>query len=126
MTSDALKVLISHPWRGNVRELENIMHRATLLASGEAIDQDVIRLSGIKIQATVPQVETNANAPLNENFVGRTVADMEKDLIVGTLNHCLGNRTQAAHILGISIRTLRNKLHQYNETTNKTDYQVAG
>lgn len=109
-----------------MRELENIMHRATLLASGEAIDQDVIRLSGIKIQATVPQVETNANAPLNENFVGRTVADMEKDLIVGTLNHCLGNRTQAAHILGISIRTLRNKLHQYNETTNKTDYQVAG
>ena len=45
-------------------------------------------------------------------FVGRTVADMERDLIIGTLEHCLGNRTHAANILGISIRTLRNKLKQ--------------
>lgn len=46
-------------------------------------------------------------------LVGRTVADVERDLILQTLDHCLGNRTHAANILGISIRTLRNKLHQY-------------
>ena len=48
-------------------------------------------------------------------MVGRTVADVEQDLILDTLDHCLGNRTHAANILGISIRTLRNKLKLYNE-----------
>jgi DNA-binding NtrC family response regulator len=47
------------------------------------------------------------------SLVGRTVADVERDLILDTLDHCLGNRTHAANILGISIRTLRNKLNQY-------------
>ena len=46
-------------------------------------------------------------------YVGQTVAQMEKTLILDTLNHCLGNRTHAANILGISIRTLRNKLNEY-------------
>ncbi|WP_341705652.1 helix-turn-helix domain-containing protein, partial [Ferrovibrio sp.] len=49
------------------------------------------------------------------NLVGRTVADVERDLIIDTLKHCLGNRTHAANILGISIRTLRNKLKQYSD-----------
>ena len=49
-------------------------------------------------------------------MVGRTVADVERDLIIDTLNHCLGNRTHAANILGISIRTLRNKLKLYGES----------
>jgi len=48
-------------------------------------------------------------------LVGRTVADVERDLILDTLQHCLGNRTHAANILGISIRTLRNKLQQYRQ-----------
>ena len=47
------------------------------------------------------------------SLVGRTVADVERDLILETLKHCLGNRTHAANILGISIRTLRNKLNEY-------------
>jgi DNA-binding protein Fis len=46
-------------------------------------------------------------------LVGRTVADVERDLILATLEHCLGNRTRAANVLGISIRTLRNKLSAY-------------
>ena len=49
------------------------------------------------------------------SFVGRTVADVERDLILDTLDHVLGNRTHAANILGISIRTLRNKLNQYSD-----------
>ncbi len=46
-------------------------------------------------------------------LVGRTVAQVERDLILETLKHCLGNRTHAANVLGISIRTLRNKLNEY-------------
>ena len=49
------------------------------------------------------------------NLVNRTVADVERELILNTLEHCLGNRTHAANILGISIRTLRNKLKQYSD-----------
>jgi DNA-binding NtrC family response regulator len=46
-------------------------------------------------------------------LVGRTVAEVERDLILVTLDHCVGNRTHAARILGISVRTLRNKLGEY-------------
>jgi DNA-binding NtrC family response regulator len=52
-------------------------------------------------------------ALVTRGLVGRTVADVERDLILDTLDHCLGNRTHAANILGISIRTLRNKLREY-------------
>ena len=48
-------------------------------------------------------------------MIGRTVEAVERDLIISTLDHCFGNRTHAANILGISIRTLRNKLRQYTE-----------
>ena len=54
-------------------------------------------------------------AARSPGLVGRTVAEVERDLILDTLGHCLGNRTQAARILGISIRTLRNKLNDYVE-----------
>ena len=115
--------LQSHHWRGNVRELENTMHRAVLLAQGDEIGPDAIMLSG---QSFAPP-ETAPAATANQvvlsrtqqaakgNLVGRTVADVERDLIIDTLSHCLGNRTHAANILGISIRTLRNKLKQYSD-----------
>jgi DNA-binding NtrC family response regulator len=57
----------------------------------------------------------NATA-VTRGLVGRTVADVERDLILDTLGHCLGNRTHAANILGISIRTLRNKLREYSQS----------
>ena len=55
----------------------------------------------------------NAAETISRAMVGRTVAEVEKELILDTLDHCLGNRTHASNILGISIRTLRNKLNQY-------------
>jgi DNA-binding NtrC family response regulator len=66
-------------------------------------------LSGPAAQAAA------AAQSVNRDLVGRTVADVERDLILDTLGHCLGNRTHAANILGISIRTLRNKLKQYGD-----------
>ena len=127
--TQAMDLLLSHAWRGNVRELENTMHRAVLLAQGNEIGTEAIVLSGGS-QDEVASVAATAAAAVRENgaepeladggnptkgLVGRTVAEVERDLIIDTLQHCLGNRTHAANILGISIRTLRNKLKQYNE-----------
>ena len=99
-----------------MRELENTIHRAVLLASGDEIGVDAIRTpDGETLLAAadpVARVAQTAEA-VTRALVGRTVADVERDLILDTLDHCLGNRTHAANILGISIRTLRNKLNEY-------------
>ena len=120
----ALAKLTNHPWRGNVRELENAIHRAVLLGDG---DGDEIGPDAVMLSFNEDRAETgngtasaaNGAAKIGANgsgqFVGQTVAEVERDLIVHTLSHCLGNRTHAANILGISIRTLRNKLKQYSE-----------
>jgi len=117
ITRDALSLLMSHHWRGNVRELENTVHRAVLMAQGNAIEADAIMLSGQGLAPESPQsaVPDQSAAAAAGSLVGRSVAEVERDLIINTLHHCLGNRTHAATILGISIRTLRNKLKQYSE-----------
>jgi two-component system, response regulator FlrC len=123
----ALKALLSHRWQGNVRELENTLHRAVLLASGSTIGSSAIVLPdgttpgqsshiiAAQDSACAPQ-HGSSEGSASPSLVGRTVADVERDLIIDTLKHCLGNRTHAANILGISIRTLRNKLNEYQET----------
>lgn len=112
LSDGARRAVAGAAWPGNVRELENAVHRAVLLAQGAEIDRDAIRLSdGFQSRA-------GAELPAGENgdtLIGRTVAEVEQALILQTLGHCLGNRTHAATILGISIRTLRNKLKQYSE-----------
>ncbi len=121
LADGAKRMLVSHAWRGNVRELENTMHRAVLLAGSNEIGPEAILLSNA--QPTYDHAGSLANSAAvaasaaatgaTKALVGRTVADVERDLIIDTLQHCLGNRTHAANILGISIRTLRNKLRQY-------------
>jgi two-component system, response regulator FlrC len=117
------RLLASHPWRGNVRELENTIHRAVLLATGDDIQPEAIRLpDGTQVgpgrSGDLPgpvQAAVDNAVAVTRGLVGRTVADVERDLILDTLDHCLGNRTHAANILGISIRTLRNKLREYSQ-----------
>ena len=123
LSRSAQHTLTTHKWRGNVRELENTIHRAVLLAQGPEISESAIRLPdgsrvGDAIAITSPVLiarAAHAAEAVNREMVGRTVADVERDLILQTLDHCLGNRTHAANILGISIRTLRNKLKQYTD-----------
>ncbi|WP_169568133.1 sigma-54-dependent transcriptional regulator [Sneathiella limimaris] len=125
----ALEKLKRNGWKGNVRELENTMHRAVLLAQGDDIGPEAIlmpdgsavpetpAMAGAAAPAAMASPSASAataEAAEGGSMVGRTVADVEKDLILNTLEHCLGNRTHAANILGISIRTLRNKLKQYS------------
>jgi DNA-binding NtrC family response regulator len=122
LSAEARQMLTRHTWRGNVRELENTMHRAVLLASGAEIGPEAIILSGGPLggvqDPVVAQAASAAASVISgakSNLVGKTVAEVERDLIIDTLSHCLGNRTHAANILGISIRTLRNKLKQYSD-----------
>ncbi|MDD3030502.1 MAG: sigma-54 dependent transcriptional regulator [Alphaproteobacteria bacterium] len=118
ISEDVAALLQTHHWRGNVRELENAMHRAVLLAQGDRIGPSALTFSGPSLvpdDVRVPSSSIPESAAQAGGFVGRTVADVERDLIIDTLSHCLGNRTHAANILGISIRTLRNKLKQYSD-----------
>jgi DNA-binding NtrC family response regulator len=119
-SATAKKMLTDHAWPGNVRELENAMHRAVLLAGGVEIGADAILLPQTASDAArkpEPAVQKVAEVAtqVSKGLIGRTVAEVERELILGTLDHCLGNRTHAANILGISIRTLRNKLKEYGE-----------
>lgn len=117
----AKRQLLTNPWRGNVRELENVLHRAVLVASGAEISSDALIGMGdayglgeaYGLGDDIDKAAARAGSVLTRDLVGRSVADVERGLILDTLDHCGGNRTHAARVLGISIRTLRNKLHEY-------------
>lgn len=97
---EAIELMHNYNWPGNVRELENMVHRSLLMSLGNKLSmQGILK----------PAEGSSTDAKL----VGRTVAEVEQELITQTLNHCHGNRTRAAELLGISIRTLRNKLKLY-------------
>ena len=118
LSAESRRTLTLNYWPGNVRELENTMHRAVLMATGSEIGPEAILTpDGTRLdqQKSAPAVAHAALAAeqVSRGLVGRTVAEVERDLILQTLKHCLGNRTHAANVLGISIRTLRNKLNEY-------------
>ncbi|AXK81136.1 sigma-54-dependent Fis family transcriptional regulator [Pseudolabrys taiwanensis] len=119
LSAEARHALTVNRWPGNVRELENTLHRAVLLSTEAEIGVDAIlspdgaRLDAVRGNDLAAQAAMAAEQ-ITRNLVGRTVAEVERDLILETLRHCLGNRTHAANILGISIRTLRNKLNEYS------------
>ncbi len=119
--------LKGYSWRGNIRELENTMHRAILVSLEDEIEPDAVHLQdglgsyapAAMTPAEKPQASAGESSVQNpggvESLIGRRISDVERDMILNTLDHCLGNRTHAANILGISIRTLRNKLNQYRD-----------
>ena len=77
------------------------------MGSGDQLEPNVIEVSSPETEASSPYT---SQTPLE----GRSVHDVEREHILRTLQHCFGNRTHAATILGISIRALRNKLHEYS------------
>jgi len=132
LSKEAEAKLQGYSWRGNIRELENTMHRAILMSVEDEVEADAIHLAdGVMGEAgSATAAPKNAPDPAGvgganvtqlqnpgavESLVGRKIADVERDMIINTLEHTLGNRTHAANILGISIRTLRNKLNQYKD-----------
>ncbi|MFQ5519009.1 MAG: sigma-54 interaction domain-containing protein [Mariprofundus sp.] len=107
LSSQAVRQLEQHVWPGNARELENCMHRAFLMAMDEHIQPEHLCLDA----SAMPVPEDDKQSGAVE--AGISIRDMERTLIEKTLVHVQGNRTEAAQLLGISIRTLRNKLHTY-------------
>jgi len=105
---ESLSRLKAHDWPGNVRELENVIQRAVVFAKNGEIGIDHLRLDGARPAATgTPSNGAGGLVP------GMSVAEAERILIIKTLEACADNRTKAAEMLDISIRTLRNKLHEY-------------
>jgi DNA-binding NtrC family response regulator len=115
LTDGAIAVLRAYGWPGNIRELKECIHRASLLAQGPRIEaEDLTRADGSPLEALVQIPAADGKIEVN-GLIGRTVEEVERELILGTLERCHGNRTSASNILGISVRTMRNKLRTFIE-----------
>lgn len=108
ITDEALRTLLKYHFPGNIRELENIIQRAIVLAQGEYITKDELPVSTIETATPV------ASGKLNE-----TIVTIEKKMIIDALKKTHGNQTAAASELGISERVLRYKMEKYGITQNK-------
>ncbi|HKK70115.1 MAG TPA: sigma-54 dependent transcriptional regulator [Candidatus Krumholzibacteria bacterium] len=104
VTDAAMQKIIEHSWRGNVRELENCLERSVILTENERLDRGDLRLD---------TEETGPGRAAHLDDSQLTLRDMERELILRRLDLTGGNRTRAAEMLGISVRTLRNKINQY-------------
>jgi two-component system, response regulator FlrC len=104
-SAGALDKLERYPWPGNVRELQNIVQRAILMSRGSVIEAAEIPLLNIKAPERTDWIE---DLPL-----GKPMRDVETHFIIETLKLHNGNRTHAAKTLGISLRTLRNKINEF-------------
>jgi len=102
-TDKAIQKLLGHNWPGNVRELQNVIQRAAIFCDGESIDTGDIEFSSPTIATAAPATEL------------KTIEAMERDMIQKALDKTDNNKTKAADILGISVRTLRNKLAEYRQ-----------
>jgi two-component system response regulator AtoC len=97
----AIQRLMVHNWPGSVRELKNLVHRAFILAEDE-ITVDNLPLGGEEVSSSALQVK-----------VGTSIADVERRLIMATLEQCDGDKKKAAQILGVSVKTLYNRLNEF-------------
>lgn len=115
--SDAcMQYLQQYGWPGNAREIENCMHRAFLTCTGDQLQVEHLHLEGSS--------EPGGNQG-SEIKAGISIHDMEQALIKQTIRHVKGNRTEAAKLLGISIRTLRNKLREMDSGMQFADEMVS-
>jgi len=110
LSENAKEKLLSYYWPGNVRELANIVERTIIMHTGDTIRAEDIKL---EFSCPVPQIRLPSDFGVCE-----TLASVEKNHILATLRRLSGNKTRAAKTLGISLRTLRNKLNEYQDETN--------
>jgi two-component system response regulator HydG len=101
-SAGALERLVSHRWAGNVRELENVVQRAVILCGADEVEAEQVVLE-----------EAPAAAAEAVRTGGRTIMELERDVILSTLERLNGNRTHTAKALGITVRTVRNRLRKY-------------
>lgn len=103
LSPEALKVMNEYHWPGNIRELKNAMQRAYLMSEGKMVAVD-----HLPTDVLTPEVVQR-----EEDYTEMTLEDLEKKHIVRTLEHMKGNKTKTAKTLGITVKTLYNKLHSY-------------
>ena len=116
-SSGAIKALTEYSWAGNVRELQNVVERAFILAEGMIIEK--LHLDqNIQNAEALPVVEKKAPVKAIE-FVHVTLEELEKGHIMSTLENLSGNKTKTAKVLGITVKTLYNKLHSYGVEFDK-------
>jgi len=118
LSSSALKKLRQYDWPGNVRELRNVLERAFILSSDEILPEHVqLEPEGLP-SASTARVERPSDEPLStiEVEIGSTIKDMERRLILATLDACDGEKKRAAKTLGISVKTLYNRLNVYGHS----------
>ncbi len=108
LSPEALKSLVEYAWPGNIRELQNVMERAYILADGKIIERDHLADS-VTSTPVVEEEEKKEEIIFSE----MTLEELEKRHIVFTLGHLGGNKTKTAKSLGITVKTLYNKLHSY-------------
>ncbi|MGD9227854.1 MAG: sigma-54 dependent transcriptional regulator [Desulfobacterales bacterium] len=113
----AMTQLKSCDWKGNIRELENTIERAVLIGSGPKLMPEHLILDSV--------ASKDRSRPAFPMKAGVTVREMEKQLINKTLEEVNDNRTRAAELLGISIRTLRNKLREYKDELESSQVKAA-
>ena len=122
-----MAILQKYSWPGNVRELENAMHRAVLTETGPCITPSALEIDlseGFGLAGPV-LAPNQSERPAAVHTTGRTIEAVEKDMILDTLLQCKGNRGQTAVVLGISIRTLRNKLNEYERNGTRIPRPVV-
>ena len=150
VSRETLNILTNYHWRGNVRELENVMERAMLLCDGEEIQPNHLLMSSqlgessinadlasitesktISSKSVAGKKESTGTDYQNSQDssglgieVGMSMKEAEKRFIFKTLHETKGNRTHAAKTLGISIRTLRNKLNEYREEVGELELEA--
>jgi len=116
LSADARAMLMKHSWPGNVRELENVMERAVLICPSDQITPAHLFLERTESSAVKPVSESGADLKPRQEIdeeSTNTLYEMEKNMIFETLDRVNWNKTKASKILGISVRTMRNKLNEY-------------
>ncbi len=112
-TEDGMSLLESHVWPGNVRELENVIERAVITSQSPTVSGSDIYIE--RREGTGEMAESMAARTEKNWMPGRTLDDIERTVILEALEYHRGNRTHTARALGISIRTLRNKISDYKK-----------
>jgi DNA-binding NtrC family response regulator len=112
LSEECLKGLANHSWPGNVRELQNVIERAVILCNEGGLLETVHLGMGHPVLPAAPSAPDTGT--LSDNGRLATLAEVEKLQILAAISTCKGNRTHAARMLDISVRTLRNKLREYN------------